>query len=114
MFLQVVRQVVRKAVRQVVHQVVRQVVHQVVRQLVRQVVHQVVQQVVRLVVRQVVHQVPVCIAVMLKLSSWKLYKGHQLLVKLSYYQSVVVSTGGGEVFLCNCCDYFNIDYNYEI
>ena len=43
----------------------------------------------------------VCIAVMLKLSSWKLYKGHQLVVKLSFHKAVVVSTGGREVLLCN-------------
>ena len=43
----------------------------------------------------------VCIAVMLKLSSWKLYNGHQLVVKLSFHKAVVVSTGGREVLLCN-------------
>ena len=74
--------------------------------LVPQVVQQVVHQVVSLSVPKFGWQggpfvgPPMCISSMLQLSTWKLYKWNQLVLKLSCHQAVVVLTGGGEVLLC--------------
>ena len=43
----------------------------------------------------------VCIAVMLQMGTWSLYKHHQLVVKLSCHKVVVVLTEGGDVLISN-------------